>query len=190
MERESKGRPLIPVDNRVSGGAAGVAELTEEELVDRIVELLTEAFITELGEELRKELLEELKGAIVDSGASQTFVTKAVTLLNAQSCSGTVRIATGMTEKIVEKGELGPLKGALKVNSFTRTLIGVRDLADQFGGVYFDSKHVHVVSKKDDKVISTKIGEATKARLYSFDLEALEKHVKEFERLGQVSEAK
>ena len=126
----------------------------------------------------------------MDSGASQTFVTTAVKLLNAQPCSGTVRIATGMTEKIVEKGELGPLKGALKVNSFTRTLIGVRDLADQFGGVYFDSKHVYVVSKKDDKVISTKIGEATKARLYSFDLEALEKHVKEFERLGQVSEAK
>ena len=70
---------------------------------------------------------------------------------------------------------MGPLD-AHKINSFTRTLIGVRDLADKFGGVYFDSERVYVVSEVDGSIMSTAIGDATAARLYSFDLEALEEH--------------
>ena len=33
-----------------------------------------------------------------------------------------------------------------KVESFSRSLISVRDLVDQYGGVWFDSDGVHVVS--------------------------------------------
>ena len=72
-----------------------------------------------------------------------------------------------------------------KVDSFTRTLVGVRDLADQFGGVYFDSEYVYVVSKTGDEIIWTELGKATETRLYSFDLEALEKHVESCEASGQ-----
>ena len=55
---------------------------------------------------------------------------------------GNVSVANGVREAIAEIGDLRPLKGAQKVNSFGRTLMSVLALAKQFGGVFFDDKHV------------------------------------------------
>ena len=58
------------------GGVKGVW------LLERYLGEQTRGLEDEQAELLRAELLEALKDAIVDSGASQTFVTKAVRLLN------------------------------------------------------------------------------------------------------------
>ena len=117
-----------------------------------------------------------LVNAIVDSGASFTFVTKGVQLEDSAPGVGRVWVANGQSEGIAESGKLGPLS-AKKVNSFERTLVSVRDLVDLYGGVLFNSSGVHVVSESAARqTISTQIGEATTARLYSFDLPALERH--------------
>ena len=65
---------------------------------------------------------------------------------NVQPGRGNVSVANGVREAIAEIGDLGPLKGAQKVNSFGRTLVSVFALAKQFGGVFFDEKHVFVTS--------------------------------------------
>ena len=93
---------------------------------------------------------------------------------------GHVSVANGVREPIVETGDLGPLCGAQKVNSFNRTLVGVYALAKRFGGVFFDDQGVFVTSSPEAKKLQmTKIGDATASRLYSFDLTALEQHVQE-----------
>ena len=61
-----------------------------------------------------------------------------------------------------------------RVLSFTRTLVGVRDLVDQFDVVKFDDQGVYVESK--DGKVSTRIGAPTENRLYSFDSKALTRH--------------
>ena len=71
--------------------------------------------------------------------------------------------------------------------SFSRSLISVRDLVDQYGGVWFDADGVHVVTLPGGEsdvadlvggrnATVTKIGMPTSARLYSFDIEQLEAH--------------
>ena len=97
---------------------------------------------------------------------------------NVKPGRGNVSVANGVREAIAEIGDLGPLKGAQKVNSFGRTLVSVFALAKQFGGVFFDDKHVFVTSATTAEPHVTKIGDVTESRLYSFDLEALEHHAR------------
>ena len=67
-----------------------------------------------------------------------------------------------------------------KVKSFTRTLIGVRDLVDKFGGVFFDENFVCLVTNDGTtKPVITRLGEATDGRLYSFNFEQMERHAQE-----------
>ena len=95
---------------------------------------------------LFKELLKEMdescavaliENAIVDSGASYTYVTDAVELENARPGSGVVSVANGRLEPIKEIGDLGPIRRARKVSSFPRTLVSVRDLVESVGAVRF-----------------------------------------------------
>jgi hypothetical protein len=116
-------------------------------------------------------------GAIVDSGASMTYVPERVRLSDAAPGTGHVSTAEGRKRAVVESGSYGPLRNAQKVPGFTRVLVSVLDLAEQFGGVRFDVDGVYVVSGS----VETKIGSVTASRLYSFDLLALQRHV---ERLG------
>ena len=118
-----------------------------------------------------------LENAIVDSGASENYVTDAVTLENISPGTGKVLVANGRSEEISQQGRVGPLEKCKKIRSFTRSLISVRSLSDQFGGVYFDSGNVYVVTASGvSKPVVTSIGRSNEARLYSFDIEALEDH--------------
>ena len=116
-----------------------------------------------------------LLDAIVDSGASYTFVTDSVMLSKPVPGVGKVWVANGQSEPIAQVGKLGPLT-ARKVRSFDRTLVSVRDLVDKYGGVYFDSSGVHLVSLVGNKFVTSTIGAPTQARLYSFDLKGLLNH--------------
>ena len=128
-------------------------------------------------------LVVQLRDAIVDSGASHTYVSKLVELWNSRQGKGCVWVANGRREEVSQIGDLGPLIGVRKVDSFTRTLVSVRDLVDQFGSVVFDSKGVHLRTCETDATtgaagscVDTQIGRPTIQRLYSFDVEALIKH--------------
>ena len=118
-----------------------------------------------------------MQDSILDSGASQTYVTGKVKLDNAVPGDGLVKVATGRRERISESGDLGPLKGAMKVDSFARTLVSVMDVAEQVGAVEFTPKAAFVINEVGGEKLRTQIAMATKSRLYSFDVEALEKHV-------------
>jgi len=83
-------------------------------------------------------------------------------------------VATGQSEPIAEIGTLGALKDVRRVMSFTRTLVSVRDLVDQFDVVRFDIDGVHVQSP--DGKVSTCIGKPTENRLYGFNGKALSEH--------------
>ena len=131
----------------------------------------------QMGASLSESMKEALSDAILDSGASQTYVTSRVALSNAAPGRGVVKVATGRRERVSELGDLGPLCGVRKVGSFARTLVGVMDLTEQFGTIDFTSKAAFVRSDVDGKEVKTKIADATKSRLYKFDLEALERHV-------------
>ena len=61
--------------------------------------------------------LRALYNAIVDSGASGVYVSKGVQLENVQPGRGNVSVANGVREAIAKIGDLGPLKGAQKVNT-------------------------------------------------------------------------
>lgn len=111
--------------------------------------------------------------AIVDSGASYTYVTDDVELEHPRAGEGCVSVANGRLEKVIEIGDLGPIHNTRKVSSFTRTLVSVRDLVDLCGAVRFDKEGVHVVSNN----VSSKVGTALPSRLYSFDLKNLCRHV-------------
>ena len=121
----------------------------------------------------------------MDSGASGIYVSKDVKLQNVKPGRGHVSVENGVREPIAETGDLGPLCGAQKVNSFSRTLVGVYALAKRFGGVFFDDQGVFVTSSPEAKKLQmTKIGDATSSRLYSFDLTALEQHVRDTKCAG------
>ena len=82
-----------------------------------------------------------------------------------------------MRERVAKEGDIGPLRNVKQVRSFKRSLVSVADLVDQFGGLFFDQRGVHVVSKKAGNLVSTTIGLRTPNRLFSFNIEALSKHV-------------
>jgi len=162
------------------------------------VQLLCEGLLVELSDMLGEELSSvanvmsdevtacvseqmalDMDDAILDSGASQTYVTSKVELDNAEPGRGFVKVATGKRERITEQGSLGPLTGACKVGSFARTLVSVMDVAEQVGDVVFTAKGAFVVDDASATPRMTKIAAATPSRLYKFDLAALEQHVAE-----------
>lgn len=191
-----------------SGAPPAVAAATESlaavvKGINALVPLVVEAFCCEMCEYLvqelcafvgsgmsaseREDMIVAMQTAILDSGASQTYVTRGVKLKNAVPGAGSVRIANGIREKIAERGDLGPLSGARKVNSFSRTLVSVVDTAEQVGDVLFTPVAAWVVNIVGDVVLKTKIATRTASRLYSFDIVALESHVK---RLRELKEGK
>ena len=125
---------------------------------------------------MAEDQVKALLDAIVDSGASCTYVTAGVQLQDAKAGGGHVWIANGQREKVKEVGRLGPLPNCNKVEGFQRCLISVTDLIEGFGSVVFNSAGVHVCGLHGGKEICTKIGSCTSNRLFSFDLEALKGH--------------
>ena len=73
---------------------------------------------------------------------------------------------------------------ARKVKSFDRTLISVRDLVDKYGGVYFDTDSVHLITHIGDDLVCSTIGAANSQRLCSFDLKGLQDHHDKANRLA------
>ena len=119
---------------------------------------------------------------LIDSGATNTFVTSNAPLTDAVPGDGFVTVANGRLEKILESGRLGPLVGAQRVNGFRRTLVSVRDVVDQFGEVAFDADGVRVTTPmRSGSALTTRIGSALESRLYSFDVAALQNHA---DRMG------
>ena len=135
------------------------------------------AVLGELEAWLSREDVEALNDAILDSGASKTYVTKKVKLANAVPGEGFVKVATGQPECVSEQGDLGPLRGAQKVDSFSRTLVSVMDVAEQIGSVEFKPDAAFVRSVNGGVTTKTKIASATPSRLCHFDMEALERYV-------------
>ena len=137
------------------------------------------------GESRWKNSIEELRkcNAIVDSGASHTFVPPTVGLSDVRQADIGVSVANGEVERIKSIGNLGPLKDVRVLEKAAYALVSVRDLVELFGGVYFNDDGVFVVPKfsTDEMgklVASGGKGElscvgrptGTKNRLYSFDL--------------------
>ena len=114
--------------------------------------------------------------AIIDSGASYSYVPESVTLMNPRSGGGDVWVANGQKEEVKETGWLGPLV-ARKVSSFPRALISVRDLVDALGAIMFNEEGVHALTTMENDVAVTRIGVPLESRLYSFDLPAVIQHV-------------
>ena len=86
---------------------------------------------------------------------------------------------------MVEEGELGPIRGAQKVNSFHRTLISVMDLLEQFGWVIFDEHGVSLLTQSEyGPNLLTRIGRRNSARLFDLDMEALTEHASQMAELG------
>ena len=98
-------------------------------------------------------------------------------LENVREGKGYVSVANGQRERIAEVGSLGPLENVQKVNSFTRTLVSVADLVEQFGIVIFDAEGAHIASNWGDEAIITQVGRSTEDRLYRYDGKALERHI-------------
>ena len=117
--------------------------------------------------------------AIVDSGASFTYVNGKTTLTRSRPGSGYVSVANGQREQIAQVGSLGPIRNAQKVNSFRRTLVSVTDLAELFGSVAFRADGVFVETQvPGESLLSTRVGVNTPQRLYSFELDSLKEHHK------------
>ena len=117
--------------------------------------------------------------AIVDSGASFTYVNGKTTLVRCRPGSGYVSVANGQREQIAQVGSLGPIRNAQKVNSFRRTLVSVKDLVELFGSVVFREDGVFVATQvPGEPLLLTRIGVNTPQRLYSFELDSLEGHHK------------
>ena len=72
------------------------------------------------------------------------------------------------------EGDLGALKDVRRALWFTRTLVSVRDLVNQFHKVVFDGDGVLVESA--DVRVRTRIGLPTTNGLYSSDGAALSRH--------------
>ena len=121
--------------------------------------------------------------AIIDSGASRTFVGEGTSLEGARSGRGFVSVANGQRERIAEVGDLGPLKNVQKVNSSTRTLVSVADLVEQFGVVMFDRTGAYLSSCRGKEALISKIGSYTGDRLYRFDQSSLAKHASKLPEL-------
>ena len=183
------GKPTVAPIAVAATGAEGCIERTTDRMVDALVDRLVDKMAMELEKqfELRREMFEQFAelastwrdDAIIDSGASRTYATKDVPLRNVRSGRGRVSVATGRTEPIAETGDLGVLRGVQRVNSFTRTLVSVTDLVDQFEAVRFDKSGAHVETKgSDGRIVSTLIGRPTASRLFGFDDAALSRHAR------------
>ena len=85
-------------------------------------------------------------------------------------------LSNALRKNITEVGSLGSMRHVQKVPGFTRTLVSVRDLADQFAGVYFDKGHVYLVPEcAMTNIPMHRIGDATANRLYTFNIKALDR---------------
>ena len=154
-----------------------------EEVLIKILAMLIQSIVTDLTRSSKKQANGAC--AIVDSGSSRTYVGAAQALINAMRCGGTVSVATGKVGRIVEEGELGPIKGAQKVNSFHRTLVSVMDLLEQFGWVIFDEHGVSILTpSKSGPNLMTRIGSRTASRLFDFDIDALSEHARQTTERG------
>ena len=154
-----------------------------EEVLIKILTMLVQSIVTNLTRSSKRQANGAC--AIVDSGASRTYVGMAQDLINAIRCGGTVSVATGKVERIVEEGELGPIKGAQKVNGFHRTLVSVMDLLEQFGWVIFDEHGVSILTpSKSGPNLMTRIGSRTSSRLFDFDMGALSEHARQMTERG------
>ena len=175
-------------DEHVKLSTPARAAKSEEESPEIVtgVDIKVKDILTQFAELLVSEFAESsdfwgtamsasLLDAIVDSGASFTFVTDKVQLSNPMPGKSKVWVANGQSEDIAEMGRLGPLM-ARKVKSFDRTLISVRDLVDKYGGVYFDEEGVHLITHLGEDLICSTIGAANAQRLYGFNLTGLQDH--------------
>ena len=153
-----------------------IATRVEATAMRKVVEVALSAAKRALAGALERALSAWASRCIIDSGASHTYCTGDVPLTNVRPGHGHVTVATGKHEKIVEFGELGALKDVRRVASFTRTLVSVRDLVEQFGSVRFDETGAHIVDPSGE--VSTCIGRPTCNRLYSFDGAALMEHTR------------
>ena len=116
--------------------------------------------------------------AIIDSGASYTYVGGDRPLSHERSGAGFVSVANGQREEIAGRGWYGPISSARRVASFPRDLVSASDIIEQFGFTVFDREGVYVVSSTPSgrDVLMTRIGTRTPDRLFSFDKDALSKH--------------
>ena len=121
------------------------------------------------------------RDTIIDSGASSTYVPRGVPLLEARPGNGHVMVADGRKVPITQRGNLGPLAGAKRVDNLKQVLVSVRDLVEQFGPVVFDEFGVYVNGTNggaDSGKGRTRIGAPTVNRLYRFDYRALCQHAR------------
>jgi hypothetical protein len=198
-EHASVPTPLPPGDSeQLLVLHEGLADLAEDEL-DKALEALQLELMGTL-EKLIASTLADIAAtdpgsaahasdnyAIVDSGASRTYVEEAQKLMKATAGRGSVRAANGQSSPIVEEGSLGAITGAQKVQGFTRTLVSVMDLVEQFGLVFFDLEGVSILSlgpNANGPPLITRIGHRTPTRLFSFDLKALDTHVAAMKAMG------
>ena len=176
--------------------ALGEGDAADDELDDKIDdnhEVFEDATADEICDEVADNIMNEIRKlvieivgpeafstweerSIVDSGASHSYAPKGVPLTNLRPGKGSVTVATGKREPITELGDLGALREVRRVRSFTRMLVGVRDLVDQFHVIRFDRDGVHVETQ--DGKIRTRIGRPTANRLYSFNGAALARHAR------------
>ena len=80
----------------------------------------------------------------------------------------------------MEEGDLGPLKGARKVNGFSRTLVSVSEVTKQIGNVLFTrtpKAGFVITTLGDGSLVATRIATAIAQGLYKFDLSGLQRHV-------------
>ena len=126
-----------------------------------------------------------MEKAIVDSGASYTYVPGSVDLMSASPGGGHVWVANGEKEEVKESGWLGPLR-ARKVESFPRPLVSVRDLVEAVGSVLFDREGVYAVTRTTGGRVESKIGKPTDSRLYGFDVLGLIGHIRDVTSVASV----
>ena len=155
----------LPMETKIAGMAIAAEHKLRSAVVKELLTSLKSGIAMAATGDLRQRNLMALHNAIMDSGASGIYVSKDVQLQNVQPGRGHVSVANGVREPIVETGDLGPLRGAQKVNSFNRTLIGVYALAKRFGGVFFGDRGVFVTSAPGAKKLQmTKIGDMPQPR--------------------------
>ena len=108
-----------------------------------------------------------LTRAIIDSGASHTYVTDDVQLEGATKLDDIVSCAGGQKMRVSEKGRLGPL-AARKVKGFNRTLVSVAGLVDlpRVEKVVFSAGGVHLHCR--DRTDPIHIGDRLSNNLFSF----------------------
>ena len=159
------GVPTAPAD-ALSATLDGAFGAVAQQCRLALLSMLGDALRDEIGQCMQAMLLRD---AIVDSGASYTYVPSGVELQNERAGVGAVSVANGRVEPVSAIGDIGALRNVRKVDSFTRTLVSVRDLVEQFGTVSFTRRGVFIRRRGKNSLI----GEPLPNRLYSFNLDAL-----------------